>query len=125
MKRRTWYIIGFGLIIGIFLSAFLLSPSSSFVGSDDQGSQTIHQVDPNYVVWFHSIWIAPPEIQTLLFSVQAAIGASIIGFFVGNERGKRLAREGRGENDDGQEKNGKTSSGAETCAEESNVKGQV
>jgi len=28
-----------------------------------------------------------------LFAVQAAIGASIIGFFIGNERGKRTALE--------------------------------
>jgi cobalt/nickel transport protein len=93
MKRRTWYIIGFALIIGICASAFIITPNGSFGGSDDQGSQKILQIDPNYVIWFKSIWNPPPETQSLLFAVQAAIGASIIGFFIGNERGKRVTLE--------------------------------
>jgi cobalt/nickel transport protein len=93
MKRRTWYVIGFALIVGICASAFIISPSGSFGGTDDQGPEKVHQIDPNYVVWFHSLWTPPPETEALLFAVQAAIGASIIGFFIGNERGKRVALE--------------------------------
>jgi cobalt/nickel transport protein len=93
MKRRTWYIIGFALVIGICASAFIISPNGSFGGSDDQGPEKILQIDPNYVVWFHSLWTPPPETESLLFAVQAAIGASIIGFFIGNERGKRITIE--------------------------------
>lgn len=91
MKRRTWYVIGFALVIGICASAFIISPNGSFSGSDDQGPQKILQIDPNYVVWFHNLWTPPPETESLLFAVQAAIGAAIIGFFIGNERGKRVA----------------------------------
>jgi cobalt/nickel transport protein len=93
MKRRTWYILGFAIIIGICASAFIISPSGTFGGSDDQGPEKILQIDPNYVVWFHSLWTPPPETESLLFAVQAAIGASIIGFFIGNERGKRVTIE--------------------------------
>ena len=41
------------------------------------------------MVWFHSLWTPPPETESLLFAVQAAIGASIIFWFIGNEHGKR------------------------------------
>ena len=93
MKRRTWYILGFAVIIGICASAFIISPNGSFSGSDDQGPAKILQIDPNYVVWFHSLWTPPAETESLLFAVQAAIGASIIAWFIGNEHGKRVTLE--------------------------------
>jgi len=85
--------LGFAIIVGICVSAFIISPGGSFSGSDDQGPAKILQIDPNYVVWFHSLWTPPPETESLLFAVQAAIGACIIGFFIGNERGKRVTME--------------------------------
>jgi cobalt/nickel transport protein len=94
MKHSTWYIIGFAVVIGICASAFIIAPSGTFGGSDDQGPEKILQIDPNYVVWFHSLWTPPPETESLLFAVQAAIGASIIFWFVGNEHGKKTALAG-------------------------------
>ena len=91
MKHNTWYIIGFAMVVIICASAFIISPSGTFGGSDDQGPEKILQIDPNYVVWFHSLWTPPPETESLLFAVQAAIGASIIFWFIGNEHGKKTA----------------------------------
>ncbi len=91
MKHRYWYIIGFAVVVSICVSAFVLAPNGEFGGADDRGSNQIEQINPDYRPWFESLWTPPAETQSLLFAVQAAIGASIIGFFIGNERGKKLA----------------------------------
>ena len=41
-----------------------------------------------YHPWFNSVWTPPsPEIESLLFALQAAFGAIIIGYFLGYYRG--------------------------------------
>lgn len=53
-----------------------------FVGADDQGSEQIEST--GYVPWTHSLWEPPSgEIESLLFALQAAIGAIIIGYVFG------------------------------------------
>lgn len=91
MKPSTMYILGFGLVIAICASAFIISPAGEFGGADDQGSDKIEEIDPDFQPWASSLWSPPPETESLLFAVQAAIGAVIIGYFIGNERGKKVA----------------------------------
>jgi cobalt/nickel transport protein len=90
MKARSWYIIGFSVVILICVSAFIVAPGGEFGGSDDQGADQIQEIDPTYTPWFESLWEPPAETASLLFAVQAAIGAAIIGYFIGNEHGKRV-----------------------------------
>ncbi|MGN1363141.1 MAG: energy-coupling factor ABC transporter substrate-binding protein [Methanobrevibacter sp.] len=53
-----------------------------FGGSDDKGSDAVSET--GYQPWFNSIWTPPSgEIESLLFAVQAAIGAIIIGYAFG------------------------------------------
>lgn len=53
-----------------------------FGGADDQGPEYIEST--GYHPWFHSIWEPPSgEIESLLFALQSAIGAIIIGYFLG------------------------------------------
>ena len=59
-----------------------------FGGSDDAGGQVIEE--SGYKPWFESIWEPPSgEIQSLIFCVQTAIGAIIIGYFFGYWRSER------------------------------------
>lgn len=58
-----------------------------FGGADDGASEIIEE--SGYEPWFSSIWEPPSgEIESLLFAVQAAIGALIIGYFIGYWRGQ-------------------------------------
>lgn len=58
-----------------------------FGGSDGEASEIIEE--SGYEPWFSSIWEPPSgEIESLLFAVQAAIGALIIGYFFGYWRGQ-------------------------------------
>lgn len=60
-----------------------------FKGADDQASAAIKALAPGYKPWFKSIYNSPSsEIDTLLFALQAAIGAGFIGYYVGYSRGR-------------------------------------
>ncbi|MGZ7068632.1 MAG: energy-coupling factor ABC transporter substrate-binding protein [Methanobacterium sp.] len=62
-----------------------------FTGTDGQGPAYLES--QGYQPWFHPLWEPPSsEIQVLLFSVQAAIGALIIGYFIGFYKGIAKAR---------------------------------
>ncbi len=64
-----------------------------FGGSDDQGGQLIEEENPDYEVWAEPIWEPPSgEIQSLLFCVQTAIGAIIIGYLFGYWNGQNRMR---------------------------------
>ena len=67
-----------------------------FSGSDDQGPAYISST--GYTPWFHSIWTPSPEIESLLFAVQAGIGALIVGYVLGYYNGQSKERKRR-END--------------------------
>ena len=62
-----------------------------FSGSDDSASSAVEQT--GYTPWFHSIWEPPSgEIESLLFALQAAIGAVIIGYVLGYYKGQEKER---------------------------------
>ena len=62
-----------------------------FGGSDDAGSAAVEET--GYKPWFQSLWEPPSgEIESLLFAVQAAIGALIIGYFLGYYSGQAKAK---------------------------------
>ena len=59
-----------------------------FGGTDDAGGQVIEE--SGYKPWFNSLWEPPSgEIESLIFCTQTAIGAIIIGYFLGYWRSER------------------------------------
>lgn len=70
-----------------------------FGGADGAAGEVIEET--GYEPWFSSIWEPPSsEIESLLFAVQAAIGALIIGYVLGywNAQAKARKREELKEN---------------------------
>jgi cobalt/nickel transport protein len=62
-----------------------------FGGADDAAGSIVEET--GYQPWFSSIWEPPSgEIESLLFAVQAAIGAVIIGYVLGYWNGQAKAR---------------------------------
>ncbi|WII09123.1 energy-coupling factor ABC transporter permease [Methanomassiliicoccales archaeon LGM-DZ1] len=96
-KPINWkaYAAGFAIIavavVGIL--AYGDSQGMDFGGSDDAGSGDI--ADNNggsYEPWTSGIWgdyELPGETESMLFALQAAIGALIIGYFIGIQHAKR------------------------------------
>lgn len=57
---------------------------AEFSGADGQAEGVITELHPDYVPWFNSIWEPPSgEIESLLFALQAAAGAGLLGFYFG------------------------------------------
>ena len=68
-----------------------------FGGADDQAKNLIGEINPEYQPWFESlIEPASGEIASMLFALQAAIGAGFIGYYLGCARTReKLRREQR------------------------------
>ncbi|AYF53588.1 energy-coupling factor ABC transporter substrate-binding protein [Clostridium botulinum C] len=82
------------LVVLIAIGPLIFAKEAKFEGSDDQAEDAITQVDKNYKPWFSPIWEPPSgEIESLLFALQAAIGAGIIGYYFGYAKGKKKTHE--------------------------------
>lgn len=64
-----------------------------FTGADDQASAAISAANPGYQPWFAPLWKPPSgEIESLLFALQAALGAGLLGYYLGLRRGQSQRR---------------------------------
>jgi cobalt/nickel transport protein len=92
MNTKKRNIILLILVVIIVIIPFVLYSNFGendgyFTGADDAAGEIIIQT--GYKPWFSSIWEPPSsEVSSLLFAVQAALGALIIGYFLGYWRGK-------------------------------------
>jgi ABC-type cobalt transport system, periplasmic component len=80
-------------ILLIFAAQFFYISSTThaeYGGADDKPAGVIEQITGGtYKPIASSIWVPPSaEIESLLFALQAAIGAGIIGYFLGYYRAK-------------------------------------
>ncbi|WP_406656347.1 energy-coupling factor ABC transporter substrate-binding protein [Methanolobus sp. ZRKC2] len=86
------YIVG--IIVILFAVQFLYgvaaNPESEFGGADGSAGDIIAGINPDYEPWFGGIGFEPPggETESLLFALQAAFGAVIIGYVIGFYKGK-------------------------------------
>ncbi len=82
-------ITAFIVILPLALYSGLTEEDGFFTGSDGQGPEYLES--QGYEPWIEPIWSPPSgEIEVLFFSLQAAIGSLIIGYFIGFYNG--LAR---------------------------------
>lgn len=62
-----------------------------FAGADGQAKDLVTQIKPDYQPWMAPLFEPPSgEIEAMLFSLQAALGAGFIGYYLGSAvtRGK-------------------------------------
>ncbi|HAT4264821.1 TPA: energy-coupling factor ABC transporter substrate-binding protein [Clostridium perfringens] len=89
-KRVLTNVILLLLVVFITIIPFFVAKNGEFDGSDDQAEEAITQIDKNYEPWFSPLFEpASGEIESLLFALQAAIGAGVIGFGLGYLKGKK------------------------------------
>lgn len=85
---KKFYVVGFSIIAVLIVATLGYGAANGFEfgGSDDAGSGIIEENAESFVQWTQGIWgdyELPGETESLLFALQAAIGAIIIGFFLG------------------------------------------
>jgi cobalt/nickel transport protein len=74
---------------GAVVAAPLIVPGlkGEFKGSDDLGTEAILEARPDYKPWFEPLWKPPSdEVETMLFALQAALGAGVLGYAIGRRR---------------------------------------
>lgn len=60
------------------------SSDQAFTGADDRAKSLIGEIAPHYRPWFHPILQpASSEVSSLLFALEAAVGAGFLGFAFG------------------------------------------
>ena len=88
MIRKYW--VGAGIIIVLLAFPLIKFQNSNFVGTDDAAVTLVQGIDTTYKPWFVGVKLFDsPEIASTLFALQAAIGASVIGYYVGYSKGKK------------------------------------
>lgn len=98
-KSKGIYVAGFVVIavVVVAILAYGASVGFEFGGADDAAGGI---VGDDYVPWWSGIWgdyELPGETESMLFALQAAIGAIIIGYFIGWYRGQRAKSNGGGD----------------------------
>jgi cobalt/nickel transport protein len=92
MKRNMWLLLG---VIVLAVGPLMFhSETAKFGGSDDQASAMISNIQPGYHRWVEPLWEPPSsEIESLIFALQAALGAGLLGYYFGRKRGLAEAKE--------------------------------
>ncbi len=105
MKPRTWAILAAVVLLTVLPLWFAAAPPATpgaeapamFGGSDDRAQQAIGSIAPAYRPWFEPVFQpASGEIASLLFALQAAVGAGVIGFWLGLSVARERARRADG-----------------------------
>lgn len=92
MKASTLILILLVILLAVF-PLFLLR-DAEFPGADTQAEAAVTEIRPDYQPWFSPIFEPPSgEIESLIFAVQAALGAGVIAYFFGYKRGLREGRQ--------------------------------
>lgn len=98
-----WMAIALLTVLPLWLaSSPLVEPGAGdtwmFLGADERAQEAIVEFAPDYRPWFSPVFEpASSEIASLLFALQAAIGAGVIGFWLGVSMARDRARRANGD----------------------------
>lgn len=88
-QRWNNWVVG-GVVFMLAIAPLFLVREAEFGGADGEAEAAIQEMNPNYQPWFSPlIEPASGEIESLLFALQAALGAGVLGYVMGVYRGRR------------------------------------
>ncbi len=96
MRARDWAWLGAGLaLLALPLAGVRLGGNASGEGTDARAQALAQELAPAYRAWAGPLWAPGPEGEGLLFTLQAALGAGVLGYALGCARTRaRLSRGG-------------------------------
>lgn len=98
-KWNNWLLLLAVVVLTVTPLVFI--KGADFGGSDDKAKSAIKEIQPEYKPWFESLIQLPStEVQSLLFCVQAAAGAGVIGYVIGLYKGRSEQQQNHNENSD-------------------------
>ena len=84
------------LVALLAMIPLIIVNDSEFGGADGAAEEMITEIRPEYEPWFNSFWEPPGgETESLLFALQAALGAGFIGYYVGYKRGQAKEKDNK------------------------------
>lgn len=82
------------VVIGLVIAPILLIRDTEFGGADAAAEAAIVEIAPDYEPWFAPLFEPPgSETESLLFALQAGLGAGVVGYFFGWQHGRRQRRD--------------------------------
>ncbi|ORT53453.1 energy-coupling factor ABC transporter substrate-binding protein [Frankia sp. KB5] len=93
-RARTINLTLFLAVVVLAVAPLVLSlgdgKEEPFAGADTQAETQISKQDPGYKPWFSPLYEPPSgEVESLLFTLQAAVGAGVLGYVFGVARTRR------------------------------------
>ena len=99
MARRNTILLLIAIALAVVPLFMGFQGEEVFGGADGAAQALITEIQPAYEPWAGPIWEPPSgEIASLLFTLQAALGAGFLGYYLGLRRGQMRVR---GNGDDG------------------------
>lgn len=102
-KRNPWVTpVLLALLVAVFAVSFFLAPRPASdeeepFGGTDAAVTTMLEED-GAEPWFNPVFeLGSGELESGLFGLQAAIGAGVLGYALGNLRGRKVVRDAREE----------------------------
>lgn len=102
MKRQTFWILLVVVLLAALPVVLIKAPEpvngeevEIFAGADGLAEAAITEIHPDYKPWAAPLFELPSgEVESLLFALQAALGAGMIGYWLGvSHTRQRLRRE--------------------------------
>ena len=94
-RRGTWTLLLLGVVVILAIVPLHMNPTAEFGGADGAAEEAILEIRPETTPWISPIWEPPgSETESLLFALQAAIGAGVIGYVFGRWHGRRGGGQG-------------------------------
>ncbi|MEA5515151.1 energy-coupling factor ABC transporter substrate-binding protein [Nodularia sp. UHCC 0506] len=84
-------------VITLAVAPLIFIRDAEFNGADGEAEAAIIEVQPGYEPWFKPVFEPPSgEVESLLFTSQAAVGAGVIGYVIGlyKERNRQQRHKG-------------------------------
>ncbi len=102
MTRRNAILLAAAALIAALPLFMPGTGADSFAGADERATALAQEIRPDYTPWAAAPWTPPSaEIESLLFMLQAGLGAGLLGYYLGLRRGEARGRERRAATDAG------------------------
>lgn len=89
MTRTIWMLGAVAL-----LAIVPLWMGGDFSGADGQAAAAIEEANPGFVPWAEPLWSPPSgEVESMIFTLQATLGALVIGYVIGRRHGRAKSTE--------------------------------
>jgi cobalt/nickel transport protein len=89
MNARVGNLLLLGMAALIVAAPLVIHPGVEFSGTDDPARDAVAAANPDYIPWAAPLWEPPgKEMESLLFALQAAIGAGLVGYAIGRRHGR-------------------------------------